>query len=118
MSEHVEAEGLTENLKSYIKTSLELIKLEVTERSSVILASLIGNLLVGVIGIFFVLFFSIGAGFFLSALLNNYYLGFAIIAGFYLLLALILILGKKKLVERPLRDKIIRMLLSKNDGKD
>ena len=112
MSEHVEAEGLTENLKSYINTSLELIKLEVAERSSVIVAGLIGNLLVGVIGVLFVLFFSIGAGFLLSALLHNYYLGFAIIAGFYLLLALILILGKKKLVERPLRDKIIRMLLS------
>lgn len=113
MSEHGEFEGLTESLKSYVDTNLELIKLEVTERSSAIGAALISNILVGVIGALFVLFVSLVAGFYFSSLLGNYYSGFAIIAGFYLVLVFILMIGKKKLVEIPFRDKIIRMLLKK-----
>jgi hypothetical protein len=114
MSENVEIEELTEGLKLYINTNVELIKLELTERSSMIGAGLISNMLLGLACALFVLFISLGAGFYLSALLGNNYSGFAIIAGFYLLLVLILMIGQKKLIERPLRDKIIRKVLTKS----
>ena len=115
MPEHVEVEELTDILKAYINTNIELIKLEVTEHSSVIGASLISNLLIVLTGALFFLFVSLGVGFYLSAILGNSYSGFAIIAGFYLILGFILIVWQKKLVERPLRDKIIRKVLNRNE---
>jgi hypothetical protein len=115
MSEYVKIDGLTESLKQYVDTNIELIQLEVVERFSVIGASLISIVFVGITGVLFVLFISIGAGFYLSYLLGNYYSGFAIIAGFYLLLFLILIIGKKKLFEKPLRDKIIQKAISTDE---
>lgn len=113
MSEHVDVEGLMEDIKSYMNTNLELLKLEITERCSAIVAGLIGNMLVGVVGAMFVLFISLVGGFYFSSLLGSYVLGFAIMAGFYLLLVLVLFFCKKKLVELPFRDKIIRMFLTK-----
>ena len=115
MSEYVKIDGLTQSIKQYIGTNIELIQLEVINRFSVIGASLISIILIGIIGILFVLFISIGAGFYLSYLLGNYYFGFAIIAGFYLLLFLILIIGKKKLFEKPLQDKIIQKTIYTNE---
>jgi len=115
MSEYVKIDGLTESLKQYVGTNIELIQLEIIEHFSVIGASLISIILVGIAGTLFVLFISIGAGFYLSYLLGNYYSGFAIIAGFYLLLFLIMIIGKKKLFEKPLRDKIIQKVIYTNE---
>jgi hypothetical protein len=113
MPEHGKLEELTESLKSYITTNYELIKLQTIERSTVIVADLLSNLLVGLVVFLFVFFLSICAGFYLSARLGDSYSGFAIVTGFYLLVSLILLLVRKKLVERPLRDKIIRKIFRK-----
>ena len=113
MEQQGKLEELTANLKRYADTNFELIKLKVAERSSIIGSGLISSLVIGLVGILFVLFISLWAGFYISAILNNSYSGFMIVAGFYLLLALILIIVKKQLLEKPLRDRIIRKLFSK-----
>ncbi len=110
MSEPTSVEGLSDNLKRYINTNYELLKLETTEKTSVIGSSTISILLVGLAGITFILFLSICAGYYFSTLVGETYLGFAIVAGFYFLLTILLLLGRKKLITTPLRDKIIRKL--------
>ena len=114
MTEDLKIEELTQGLKRYINTNCELIKFEATERSSVIGSGVISGLLIGLVAMLFVLFISLGAGFYLSARFENLYSGFAVVAGFYFLLGIILVIGRKKLMERPLRDKIIRKIFSKN----
>jgi len=115
MSDNVEFKELTERLKTYVATNLEIIKLEVFERTSVLGASFISSLLLGLSGLLFVLFLSLGVGFYLSTLFGDTYTGFAILAGFYLLIVVILLIGRKKAIERPQRDRIIRMLLNKRE---
>jgi positive regulator of sigma E activity len=117
MSDHVEIGEIAERLKSYVNTNIELLKLELTERCSVIGASLLSSLLVVLIVALFVFFVSLWLGFYLSDLLGDSYSGFAIIAGFYLILGIVLILGKSKFLESPLRDKIIQKVLNKNEVK-
>jgi hypothetical protein len=114
MSEHGKIEELTDSLKRYATTSYELIKLEATERSSVIGSGIISSILLGIVGIMVALFVSFAAAFYISARLGDTWSGFAIVGGFYLLLLLILAAGRKSLVEKPLRDKIIRNIFSKN----
>ena len=113
MIEKEKIEELTKSLKVYVQTNIELIKLEATERTSVFGSSLISILLVGFSLFLFVLFISISAGFFLANYFNDNYTGFLLVTIFYFLLTLILIMGRKKFIERPIRDKIIRRILKK-----
>lgn len=107
-------EELTDNLKSYVNTNLELIKFQAIERSTVILADLLSNLLVGLILLFFLFFISLWACFYLSALLGDNYSGIAIVAGFYLFIGLILFMVRKKLFIKPFRNKIVSNIFQKD----
>ena len=111
MPEFSKIEEISDSLKQYLQLNYEIIKLEATERTSVISSVLVSSLVIGVTMFLFVLALSIGAGFYLSTLFGQLYLGFAIIAGFYLLLALVLFVFRKKLIENPFRDKIIRKIV-------
>jgi len=114
MPDQGKIEELTENLKSYLSTNFELIKYQGIERTSVIIADLAVNILVGLILLLFVFFISLWACFYLSTLLGDNYSGIAIVAGFYLLLGLLLYTVRKKLIIKPLRNKIIRNILQKD----
>ena len=111
MPEYNKLEEITDSIKEYLLLNFEILKLEATERISQIGASLTAVLLVSVSVFMFVFTLSIGLGFYISALLGNAYSGFAIIAAFYFVLAIFLFIGRKKLIEKPLRDKIIEKTL-------
>jgi hypothetical protein len=113
MQDNEKTEELTESLKKYVSTNYSLIKLEVTERTSVIGSFLISRFILTLVAIFFIFFLSMAAGLYLSHELGDLYSGFIIVAGFYFLLFLILIMAGKSLVEKPLQNKIIRKILSK-----
>ena len=112
MSDVGKIEEITESLKSYIATNYELIKLKAIERFTVILADLISDFLVGLVIFLFVFFISLWAGFYLSVRLGDNFSGFAIVAGFYFLVGLIMLIMRKKVVEKPLRNKIVRKIIS------
>ena len=111
MSENGKIEELTQSLKVYIQTNIELVKLEATERVSVLGSGLLSLLLVGLTLSLFTLFLSIGASIYLGEYFKNTFLGFLFVAGFYFLLTCLLILSRKKLIEKPMRNKIIKRIL-------
>jgi len=100
-------EELIASLKNYTNTTIELIKLETAEHYSAIMANLISKFIVGLVIVLFVFFLSLGICFYLSELLGNSYLGFAIIAGFYLFLGIILSIGRKSLLKKGIQNRII-----------
>lgn len=114
MPEQEKIEELSKSLKVYVQTNIELFKLETTERTSVIGSNLISTLIVGFSLFLFVLFVSLSAGFFLASYFNDTYSGFLLVTGFYFLLTVFLFLGRKTLIEKPIRDKIIRRILKRN----
>src|SRR6478672_10719502 len=93
-------EALTDSLKEYADTNYELIKLEVIDHSSSILSGIVTALVITVILVLFAFFGSMYLAFYLSDLLGINYIGFAIVGGFYLLLAIIVYLGKKIFIEK------------------
>ncbi len=113
MQQSEKIEELSESLKMYVNTNCELIKLQATERTSVIGAAMISIILIVLLGVLFLLFISFWAGFYLSEKLGDNYSGFVIVAGFYFLLCVILIIGRKRLIEKPIRDKIILKIFSR-----
>jgi hypothetical protein len=114
MPELKKIEGLSDSVKQYLLLNCEIIKLEVTKKTSEIGAYIFSSLLLVIALFLFVFALSMGVGFYLSALLGDTFSGFAIIAGFYLLISIIVLIGRKKLIEKPLRNKIIRKLLNNN----
>ena len=114
MSNTTEIEGLTKCIEEYVVTNYELVKLEATETSSVIAAGVMSGLLLAITGILFLFFTSLWLGFYISFRIGDSYSGFPIVAGFYLLIGLILVVGRKKIIEQPLRDNMIRKIFSKN----
>ena len=112
MSEFNKAEEISNGLKQYLMLNYEIVKLQATDKVSALGSSLFGLLMVGISAFLFAFTLSIGLGFYLSAVLGNAWSGFAIIAAFYFLVAIVLFIGRKKMIEKPLRDKIIDKLLN------
>jgi ABC-type glycerol-3-phosphate transport system permease component len=104
-------EEFTLGIKSYLKTNWELTKLETIQKTTRLGSTIISKLIISVIVVFFVFFLSIAAGFYLSELLHSQYLGFALVAGIYFLLFLIMMLGRKKILETPIQSFFIKKIL-------
>lgn len=114
MPESVKIEELTFSLKEYATLQIELLKLEAVERVSVIGSEITGGFMVLLTALLFIFFISLGACFYLNYILENSYLGFFLVGGFYLLTGIILFAARKQLVSHPIREKIIKNIFSKN----
>ena len=98
-------EAIQENAKAYIASSLAYYKLwgfKVAMKSTTLLVKFLLIALCLMIVLFFV---SIAGAMALGQLFDSYPLGFLVVAGIYLVLALLLFLVKDKIVEGPILEK-------------
>lgn len=114
MEEPGKLEMLDDRFKAYLSTSIQLLKLEAVERSAVLASGLFSRLLILLAALITLIFLSIGASLYLAQCLGRYDLGFGIVGAFYLLLTLILLLGRKKIAETPMLNAILNKMLSDN----
>jgi ABC-type glycerol-3-phosphate transport system permease component len=115
MTDQQRLEELTDHLKDYVQTNIDIVKLEASGRLASLSTWIISSVIIGFCAALFVIFISIGAGFYLSFLLGDSFTGFFIVAGIYLLIVLILFFGKKKLMQQPIRDAIVNVLIDEED---
>jgi hypothetical protein len=101
-------ENITDDLKLYFSTNVELVKLQALDRTSTLGARIVAIAIIGLVGVMGLLFASVWAALEISAWLEGRYLGFGIVAGFYLLIALILLTTRKSSLENPIRDGIVK----------
>ncbi len=97
-------ENLSNDAKSYLESELAYYKLDAYKKlikaTSFILSFIV------IVSVFLVLlsFLSLAFGLWLGELLNHYYLGFLIIAGFYFVIFILLLLfGKQFITNRVLK---------------
>ncbi len=84
-------------IKEYSSKRLDLLKMEATEKGVTTAGILTLIILLSVFAIFFLILFNIGIGFLIGSAVGSYAYGFLIVAGFYLLVFVILILTGKSL---------------------
>ena len=110
-------DSLIGNLTGYLDTRIDLVRLEVQETVSGIFISVIHGVLLALLGLMFLIFLSIFAGFALNSALNSAFLGFGIVAGVYLLLlVLVLVLvGVDKSAFQGLANKLLKDSIYKSD---
>ena len=100
-------EALADSLKEYADTNYELIKLEVIDHSSTIISGIITTFIITVILVLFAFFGGMYLAYYLSDVLDINFIGFAIVAGFYLILAIVIYANKKRFIERPVCDSFV-----------
>ena len=111
------AEELAGNVKDYVNTRIESVKLGVAEKSSAIIANLVAGAVVAALFLFFLVFAGIAAGLLLGVWVGKAWLGFLIVAGIYLLLAIIIWTARTKLIRLPVMNAMIRQLFT-NEQED
>lgn len=103
----------------YTKTSLELAKLKAIDKTSDIISSLAVIISISMIVAMFTLFLNIGIALWIGEILNNMSLGFLIISGFYVIVAIIVYVLRKSLIKEPIDNLIVSKLLeTKNREND
>jgi hypothetical protein len=112
MPEYNSIHELSENLKQYIKTTIEIIKLEILQRSIIISSYIMVKLLGWIVFIVAFIFLSIALGFYISEYVKSYATGFGLVGFVYLFVALLISFFNRRKIEKRLQNKIIRHIYS------
>ena len=99
LSRFFHLDSLTESLSGYVEARVELLKLEVREEVAKAMTRVMVLVVIGLLGILFIIFVSMG----LALLINEYfefkYTGFFFVGGFYLILFLIAFAMRQQLIQ-------------------
>src|SRR6202008_2691480 len=110
MEEIHKMKKLAGHLKEYAETRFELVVLNAQEKASGIVSSAVSAIIGIVLGLFVVLFASIGASLWLGNYFQSTYMGFFLVALFYLLIVIILILNREKWIKTPVINAMIKKM--------
>ncbi len=102
------ASTLTDHVTDYVETYFALNVLKATDKAAGVASSSITGILIGVFAFFTLMLLSIGVGYWLGQQLDNMLAGFAIVAGFYALLAILIVALNKKVLSPLFKNIIIR----------
>ena len=105
-------DGLIENLSAYVEARLEVFKLEVKEDIAKLMAKFIFFLILALSVLFFLLLLSFSLAYYLSPFVGTGG-GLLIIAGCYLVIALISFIYRKK-IYRKLEKKLLDIVEQKS----
>ena len=101
-------------VEQYVQDRIWLLKLQLSENTARLVAVLFTLLMIGLLAFFVLLFLSIMAGYYFSAVTGSFFTGFGIVAAFYVLLLIILILCREW-IQKKIMDKMIAIFFAKNN---
>ena len=102
---------LLERAEDYSKTTIELFKLHVIDKSADVVSALVTRLAVFMAIALFILIINIGIALWIGKLLGESYYGFFIIGGFYALIAILLRTFGHQWIKYPVSNSIIKQML-------
>ena len=107
----IAVELLFEKAKTYSQTSFELWKYQVIDRSSEIVSDLTVKIVIGLLLVIATTMINIAFALYLGELFGKIYFGFLAISGLYFVLAIFVLIFKKKLIKFPVRQFVINQIL-------
>ncbi len=108
-------EELISHVKEYADNRIKGVKLSFAEKSSKVISSLLAFFIVLFVLFFFVIFVGIAIALLLSAWIGKMYAGFLIVAGFYLLLGIIIWSAREKIIRLPIMNAMIKRMFDSED---
>jgi len=110
----LQVESLIERTQQLGKTNIELLKLKGVDKASEAISSIASIWAVVVPGVFSFILLSIGVSVWIGDTIGALYLGFLIMAAFYALVAVTILICRIRWIKRPIRNLLIRQLLKKS----
>ena len=107
--------SLIGNLTGYLDTRIDLVRLELQQKVSSVLVSAVHGATLAVLGLLFIIFVSIFAGLALNSALDSTYWGFGVVAGFYLVLLVLVLVGVDKAAFQGIANKALKDTIYKSD---
>jgi len=101
-------EDLTGHLADYLDTYYRLTVLKVTQKTTNIATAVFSTIVICTIGFLVLIFAGLGAAWWLGDIISSRVGGFMIVAGFYLLLAVVIVLFRRKIIFPFIRNSFIR----------
>lgn len=108
-------DSLIGNLTGYLDTRIDLVRLEIQQKVSTILVGTIHGAALAMLGLLFIIFVSIFAGLALNSALDSPYWGFGVVAGFYLVLLVLVLVGVDKAAFQGIANKALKDTIYKSD---
>jgi hypothetical protein len=110
-------ESVIEHAQEYAKTTFELIKLKAVKKGSETASVIVAYIVVIAAISLFVIIANMGVALWLGEITGKLYYGFFIVAGFYVLVALIIHWGHKVIFKRPISNMMIRKYIKQTQEK-
>ena len=110
-----DTESLVDEAKEYLNTRLAQLKLSFAEKTSKIAALMIAVVMSALVFFLFMVLISVAAAIAIGKWLENYWLGFLVIAGVILVGGLILWLAKDRLLRIPVMNALIKVMFHKDE---
>jgi len=110
MEEKSKIDSLTSHVKEYAEESFNLLLINMYEKTSRMISGATAFLIFAVFGIIVLLFASIGLALWVGRLLEEPFLGFFIVAAFYLLVAAFIYSMRDKWIRLPVINSVLRSI--------
>lgn len=116
-SKNIESIGkLLLEFKKYLELQKEFVKLDATEKTTVILSAILIVTVLLLLGSIVLLFLTFALAYYLGDVLGSLSLGFGLISAFILLLTVIFYLNRNRMVIQPMARFMTKLILTKEDG--
>ena len=116
-SKNIESIGkLLLEFKKYLELQKEFVKLDATEKMTVILSAIFIVTVLLLLGSIVLLFLTFALAYYLGDVLGSFSLGFGLISAFILLLTVIFYLNRNRMVIQPMARFMTKLILTKEDG--
>ena len=116
-SKNIESIGkLLLEFKKYLELQKEFVKLDATEKMTVILSAILIVTVLLLLGSIVLLFLTFALAYYLGDVLGSLSLGFGHISAFILLLTVIFYLNRNRMVIQPMARFMTKLILTKEDG--
>jgi membrane-bound ClpP family serine protease len=104
----LESAGETaEYIREYVKLQVDYFRLDMAEHIAKVASSLFASLAIAALALIALLMLSLGAVFYLGNLWGSYATAFLFVGGFYIVLAILVMLFKERWLTNPLLTSII-----------
>ena len=111
-------EEMAEHVKEYVNNHITSAKLSVAEKTSGVLANIIALAVALLVFVFFIVFASVALALVFAKLTGEYYWGFLIVAGIYLLMGILVWTMREKLLRLPIMNAILKQLFKDEEDAD
>ncbi|MEO6491097.1 MAG: hypothetical protein ABIO04_14230 [Ferruginibacter sp.] len=101
-------DSLLESAANYVETRLDLFKLKSIDKATEMMSTVFSKLIVFMVFFLFLIIINIGIGLFLGDLLGRASYGFLVLAGIYLITAIIFNSMQDKWFKQPILNMIIK----------